>query len=108
MASILTSAIIEDAKTSVSTYVSTTQELYSELQSIIDRLTVSGFVGDASDGYKEFFNTKITPAIVNNLTEPQGSLTAGITGMLDSIKAQLLDTVDPGLGKLNRNPGGQG
>ena len=108
MASILTSAIIVNAKSSVSTYVSTTQQLYSELQSLINNLTASGFMGDAADGYKEFFNTKVTPDVVTNLTEPQGSLTSGINGMLDTIKEQLLDSVDPGLGKLNQNPGGQG
>lgn len=108
MASILTNANIVNAKSSVSTYVSTAQQLYSELQSLINNLTASGFMGDASDGYKEFFNSKVTPAIVANLTEPQGSLTAGISGMLDTIKEQLLDTVDPNLGKMNQDPGAQG
>ncbi len=108
MASILTSAIIENAKSSVSTYVSTTTQLYSELNSLINNLTSSGFMGDASNGYKEFFTSKITPAVVANLTEPQGSITAGISGMLDTIKTQLLDTVDPALGKLNQDPGSQG
>ncbi len=105
MASILTSAVIESAKGSVSTYVSTAQQLYSELSSVVNNLTSSGFIGDASEGYKVFFNTKVTPAIVTSLTEPQGSLTAGINGMLDTIKQQLLDSVDPGLGKLNQDPG---
>lgn len=108
MASILTSAIIVNAKNSVSTYVSTANQLYSEMQSLINNLTSSGFMGDASEGYKVFFNSKVTPAVVANLTEPQGSITAGINGMLDTIKEQLLDTVDPNLGKLNQEPGGQG
>lgn len=107
MASILTHAIIENSKGSVSAYVSTAQQLYSELSAVINNLTASGFIGDASDGYKVFFNTKATPALVASLTEPQGSLTAGISGMLDTIQAQLLDSVDPGLGKLNQNPGGE-
>ncbi|MBR1481562.1 MAG: hypothetical protein IJ598_01195 [Ruminococcus sp.] len=105
MASILSNAMIVNAQSSVSTYVTTAQELYSELQTVINNLTAAGFMGDASNGYREFFTTKATPALVNNLTEPQGSLTAGINSMLTTIKEQLLDTVDPGLGKLNQNPG---
>lgn len=108
MASILSNATIVNAKGAVSTYVSTAQGLYDELQSVINTLTSDGFQGDAAEGYKEFFTTKATPALVANLTEAQGSLTAGINGMLDSIQASLLDTVDPKLGDINRNPGGQG
>lgn len=105
MASILKSADIVNAKSSVTNYVTKAQQLYSELQSTINNLTSSGFMGDASDGYKEFFTTKVTPALVANLTEAQGSITAGINGMLDTIQEQLLNSVDPGLGKLNQNPG---
>lgn len=105
MASILSSAMITNAQGSVSTYVNTATELYSELQSIINNLTSDGFQGDAANGYREFFVNKATPALGANLTEPSGSLTAGINNMLNTIKEQLLDTVDPGLGKLNQDPG---
>ena len=104
MASILTSAIVVNAKSSVSDYVNTAQQLYSDLQQLINTLTADNFTGDASDGYKEFFQSKATPALVENLTEPGNSLTAGIQSMLDSIKEQLLDTVDPQLGQINRDP----
>ncbi len=105
MASILTSAIIVNAKSSVSTYVSTAQGLYDELQTLINNLTSTNFTGDAADGFKDFFNSKATPALQANLTEPGSSITAGIDKMLDSIKEQLLDTVDPKLGEINRDPG---
>ncbi len=75
MASILSSAIITNAQGSVNTYINTANQLYSELQSIINNLTADGFQGDAANGYR------------------------------DTIKEQLLDTVDPGLGKLNQDPG---
>ncbi|SDA23138.1 hypothetical protein SAMN02910447_02290 [Ruminococcus sp. YE71] len=104
MASILTSAIIVNTKSSVSTYVTTAQGLYDELQTLINNLTSSNFMGDASDGFKDFFNSKATPALVANLTEPGSSITAGLQSMLDSIKEQLLDTVDPQLGDINRDP----
>jgi len=104
MASILTSAIVVNAKSSVQTYVTTAQGLYDELSKLIDTLTASNFMGDAAEGYKDFFLSKATPALRENLTEPGSSVTAGINSMLDSIKEQLLDTVDPQLGEINRDP----
>lgn len=104
MASILSSAIIVNAKASVTTYQTTVQGLYDELNTIVSQLTSSNFLGDASDGFVDFFKTKATPALVDNLIAPEQSLTAGINNMLESIKTQLLDTVDPQLGEINRDP----
>ena len=104
MASILTSAIIVNAKASVTNYQNTVQGLYDELSSLISQLTAANFMGDASDGFNEFFKTKATPALVDNLIAPEHSLAAGISSMLEGIKAQLLDTVDPQLGDINRDP----
>ena len=104
MASILTSAIIVNAKDSVQTYVTTAQALYDELSALINQLTGNSFIGDASTGFKDFFTTKATPVLADNLTEPGKSITAGLNSMLDSIKEQLLDTVDPKLGDINRDP----
>ncbi|SFC28749.1 hypothetical protein [Ruminococcus albus] len=106
MASVLTAAIVADAKSSVDNYVATANTLYEELSSIITNLTSNSFIGDAADGYKEFFNSKATPALTDNLTDPTASLTAAINSLLDMIKEQMLDTVDPQLGDINRNPQG--
>lgn len=106
MASVLTSANIQEAISAVEAYVSTATDLFNELETTINNLTSSNFVGDASDGYKEFFTKQATPALTTNLTDPSSSLTASIKNMLESIKEQLLDTVDPQLGDNNRNPGG--
>ena len=100
--SILTAAIISNAKEAVKTYVSETNRLFSELDGAIGTLTGQNFNGDASNGYGDFFRTKVTPALTENLT----SLTTSIDSMLDSIQEQLLNTVDPQLGETNRNPGG--
>lgn len=104
MSTILTSAIVEEAKSSVETYVTDANNLYEELSGAIRNLTSADFMGDAADGYNEFFNSKVTPALQENLTDPSASLTASIKSMLDSIKTQLLDTVDPQLGSANRDP----
>lgn len=106
MASILTSANIQNAISAVDSYVSTATGLFNELETTINNLTASNFMGDASNGYKEFFTKQATPALTTNLTDPSASLTASIKNMLESIKEQLLDTVDPQLGDNNRNPGG--
>ncbi|MBR6045156.1 MAG: hypothetical protein IKP47_05930 [Ruminococcus sp.] len=104
MASILTSAIIVNAKASLTTYQTAAQGLYDELNALIGQLTASNFMGDAADGFNEFFRTKATPALVDNLIAPESSLAAGISTMLESIKVNLLDTVDPQLGEINRDP----
>lgn len=103
MATILTSAIIESAKSTVSEYTSTVSSLNGEVSSLMNSLS-SNFMGDAADGYKEFYNVKIVPAIEENLIGGS-SLMSSINTLLDNIQQQLLNTVDPQLGENNRNPG---
>lgn len=105
MSSVLTHAIIENAKASVDTYISTVNGLNEELNGVITTLTSTNFSGDASDGYQVFYTEKVVPAVTENLTSPGTSLTASIKSILDSIQEQLLDRVDPELGNNNRNPG---
>ena len=106
MSTILTSAIVENAKSSVDSYISSIEGFNTELEGIINTLTSSNFTGDASVGYKEFYTSKVVPAITENLTQQGSSLTESIKSMLESIQQQLLNTVDPQLGENNRNPGG--
>lgn len=107
MATILTHEIINNAKESVDTYISTANNLYDQLSGVINSLIGTNFSGDAADGYKFFFDSKVVPALTDNLTSPESSLTAGIKNILEGIENQLLDTVDPQLGDANRNPGGE-
>ena len=106
MATILTSADINNAISVVDAYVTKATGIFNNLQSTINTLTSSNFMGDASDGFKDFFTSQVTPVLTENLTDPGSSLTASIKQMLDSIREQLLSTVDPQLGDGNRNPGG--
>ena len=106
MATILTSANIDSAISSVDTYISKATGLFSSIESTLSTLTGSNFVGDASDGYKDFFDNQVTPVLTENLTDPGTSLTFSIKEMLEAIREQLLNTVDPQLGDANRNPGG--
>lgn len=106
MSTILTSAIVENAKSSVDSYIASIDGLNSQLEEVINTLTGSNFNGDASLGYRDFYTNNVLPAITENLTQPGNSLTASIKSMLDNIQQQLLNTVDPQLGENNRNPGG--
>ena len=106
MATILTSADINNAISAVDTYVTKATGIYNNLESTLNSLTGSNFIGDASNGYDDFFTSKVKPVLTENLTDPGTSLTSSIKEMLQSIKEQLLDTVDPQLGDGNRNPGG--
>ncbi len=107
MDSVLTKAIIENAKGNVDTYIASATALYEELEGVMNSLTGTNFSGDAANGYQSFFKTQVTPALTENLTQ-QNSLMTSIKSILDSISTQLLDTVDPQLGENNQNPGGAG
>lgn len=104
MSTILTSAIIESAKASVDTYISSIESLNGELEQIMNTLTSSNFNGEAAEGYKDFYTNKVLPAITENLTQQGNSITASIKSLLDNIQQQLLNSVDPDLGDFNREP----
>lgn len=106
MSTILSSAMIQSAQASVDSYISQVQALNSELEGVINGLIPSGFEGDAAEGYKSFYTTKIVPAIDDNLIASGNSLTASIKQMLEDIQMQLLNTVDPQMGENNMNAGG--
>ena len=106
MATLLTSADINNAISAVDTYITKATGIFNNMQSTINSLTGSNFMGDASNGFGDFFTNQVTPVLTENLTDPGTSLTSSIKEMLESIKEQLLDTVDPQLGEGNRNPGG--
>lgn len=107
MSTILATSMIESAKGNVDEYVSAVQSLNGQLQSIMTTLSGDNFVGDAADGYKEFYTSKIVPAIEENLIGG-ASLTSNIKTILDNIQQQLISTVDPTLGNNNRGAGGAG
>ncbi|MBQ5335577.1 MAG: hypothetical protein J6Z45_06485 [Oscillospiraceae bacterium] len=108
MSTILTSAIITSAMAVVDDYIAAANALSQELDQCIRTLTANDFMGDAANGYTELYNAKVSPAINENLTAPSGSLTASIKQMLDQIRTQLINTVDPNLGNSNRSGGGTG
>ena len=105
MSTILSNQMIADARGAVEGYVSKVQNYNQDLQTIINTLTGDNFVGDAAEGYKEFFNSKILPAVDENLIGGS-SLTSNIKAILDAIEQQLISTVDPALGNNNRSAGG--
>lgn len=106
MATILTSADIANAVSAVDAYITKATGIFGNMQSTVNSLTGANFIGDASDGFRDFFTGQVTPVLTENLTDASSSLTASIKAMLESIREQLLSTVDPQLGEGNRNPGG--
>lgn len=105
MSTILSRQIIENSTAEVESYVGKANTLFAELEGAINALTTSGFIGDAADGYKAFFFTKIVPALTTNLTEGDASLMGALRKMMEEIGQQFLDTVDPALGDANQNAG---
>lgn len=100
MDTVLTAQIIESAMQDVDKYKATVDGLYEELRGVLTGLTPQDFEGDAATGYMAFFDTKVTPALTENLT----ALTDGLKTLLENIREQLLNKVDPELGQFNQNP----
>jgi len=103
--SVLAVENIDAVKKAVEMYIRTCSGIFENLKKTIGDLRGKDFVGDASNGYEEFF-TQITPALTTNLYLGDESLMVGINNMMDSIKATLLDTVDPELEAANKNAAG--
>ena len=100
--SVLAVENIEAVKNAVNTYIQRCSDIFGNMQNTIATLRGKDFVGDASNGYEEFF-TQITPALTTNLYLGDESLMIGIKNMMESIKKNLLDTADPDLGIANKN-----
>lgn len=92
---------LDPAKAAVVTYRQTCIELYEELKKEIEAVCDTNFIGDASNGYQEFFKA-LVPALTTNLTDEAGSITSMLAQILDAV-AQMNDDVDPQLGNANKN-----
>lgn len=82
--------MMDDIKTAVSEYRTTTNALKDQLESEVNGLVGVSFVGEAANGFKDFYNKNIVPA--------NGE---GLKSLLDAID-QIAD------GAKNAIPGGDG
>ncbi len=105
MATKLEISNIQDAKSAIAAYRSTCDGIFQSIQNDINNLVSSGFIGDAANGYKEFFDTQITPALTARLTGPDSSITAMLESLLTAVE-QMLNPVDPDLANANRTAAG--
>ena len=101
MATILETNNISQAKAAITTYRNTCDNIFANLKKDIDVLVQSGFIGEASKGYVDFF-TQITPALTTNLTGTGQSITSMLESLLTAVE-QMLNPVDPQLGTANQN-----
>ena len=99
---ILDQSDIQKAKAAVDTYRDTCRTLHTTLTNTINGLCDTYFVGDANNGFKEFY-AQMEPALSSNLYGEQASVTAMLDQLLDAVSKALLGTVDPDLGNANRN-----
>ena len=102
MSTILDKATITKAKTAITNYKNTCNQLFTTMKGDIDTLVQKGFIGEASTGYQKFIEN-ITPALTTQLTGDENSLTKMLTDILDSVEKSLIETVDPELGNTNQN-----
>lgn len=96
---------INDAKTAISIYRTNCEAIFQAMKSDIETLCSANFIGDASSGYLQFFNEKITPALTTQLTGTDTSVTAMLETLLAAVQ-QMLNPVDPDLSNANKSAGG--
>ena len=99
----LTAAAIANITAALETYVKNTGEQYKTLDGAITALLAADvFSGDAANGFKTFYTTKVVPV----LTESLPSVTTGVRSILEGVDNTMLKKVDPELQNFNQNPGG--
>ena len=106
MSTILSNTIIKNAQETTYAYIKNANLYFGELETALNSLMEDGFSGEAADGFKTFFTQKITPALNEYLTTGDQALMPSINQMLEDIRKQLIDTVDPALGNANKGAGG--
>lgn len=99
MSTILSNQIAEDAKGAVAAYLSTASSLYLELEGVVNNLTASDFIGEGAEGYKACLNSKIKPALTENVEQ----LANYLNQLIDSVREALIVQADPSIGESNQN-----
>lgn len=102
ISTILTTENITQASQAIQKYIIDCVTVLKKVQSEIETLRGSGFVGDASDG----FNTYITTTITNlnkSFYEGEEALMPSLKKWLDSYVIKLLAELDPNLKSQNEN-----
>lgn len=99
---------INQAKTAITTYMNTCNQLNAQLNTIITDLTAegAGFNGDAAIGYVNFYE-QVKPAFTTQLLGEDVGLMPSLIKILDAVYNALNDTMDVDLGNNNQAAGEQ-
>ncbi|MGN0677042.1 MAG: hypothetical protein ACI4K5_04795 [Ruminococcus sp.] len=97
----ITSAMMTNAISAIDDYMATVKTEYGNISGAMSTLTAEYFNGSASNGFRNFYNTKIDPMLNN-----EGSLIKmlqSLRGMCESALKQLPGEsgVDEGLAEIN-------
>ena len=101
----VTIEMMTNALRAIEEYESTTQALYTRLDTAVHNLIPGSFSGSAATGFEAFYTNKIEPVTGKALTDIINTL----RGIIESIQKQIpgMDQgVDEQLGQGNNNAGG--
>ena len=101
----ISKAMMDAAVQAIDNYQSTVTGLNGRLQTEIEGLIPSSFLGSAANGLMTFYTNNISPNVGENLTKMLDTLKE----ICNSVKAQIPGDeqgVDEQLGQGNQNPGG--
>lgn len=94
---------IDNALSAVTAYRTACDGHFAQLKATVDGLkTNNTFIGEASDGFAEFFG-QVSPLLTTNLvdvTNPE-SLLSGLVTILEGVKQTIIEQQDPALGNAN-------
>ena len=93
-----------NADTAVDNCIKELNSIVTELDDVILTGPAKEFEGDAYEGFKEFYVSKVKPIISDSLTAANNSLMSNIKKIMADVEQQFLRNVDPKLGEANRNP----
>ena len=103
MSTVLTQSIIQGCTDAVDSYASQAQDLNQQLRDLMSRLIGTDYVGDGADGFQALFNSKIVPAVENNLLMDAGALIPKLREAFEFIRTQLIMEADVKIGQANND-----
>lgn len=81
----ITPEMMKNALSVIENYQTTTDNLHKQLDDLVGALIPANFSGNAADGFKYFYDSKIEPAIGKGLTDLITALHDIMQGTLEAI-----------------------
>lgn len=103
MSTALTQSIITGCKDAAANYRNQADNLNQQLRDCMSRLIGTDYVGEGADGFQNLFNSKVIPAVENNLILDASALIPKLVEAFEFIQTQLILEADMKVGTANND-----